>query len=102
MGGSGMGEHDRRSIPRTQLKVIHKHRMGSRRFRRVSELVFIPNGKPRVVLEWVDLGGIRSPLYIAELDPEKLRRAKRQRNTYYYDGETVDPRYLDAAVSPTA
>jgi hypothetical protein len=76
--------------------------MGSRRFRRVSELVFIPNGKPRVVLEWVDLGGIRSPLYIAELDPEKLRRAKRQRNTYYYDGETVDPRYLDAAVSPTA
>ena len=97
-----MGEHDRRSIPRTQLKVIHKHRMGRRRFRRVSELVFIPNGKPRVVLEWVDLGGIRSPLYIAELDPEKLRRAKRQRNTYYYDGETVDPRYLDAAVSPTA
>jgi hypothetical protein len=45
---------------------------------------------------------VRSPLYITELDPEKLRRAKRQRNTYYYDGETIDPRYLDAAVSPTA
>jgi hypothetical protein len=54
------------------------------------------------VLEWVNLGGVRSPLYIVELDPEKLRRAKRLRNTYYYDGETIDPRYLDAAVSPTA
>jgi hypothetical protein len=97
-----MGEHDRRSIPRTQLKVIHKHRMGGRRFRRVSELVFATNRRPRAVLEWVDLGGIRSPLYIAELDPDKLRRAKRLRNTYNYDGETVDPSYLDAAVSPTA
>ena len=97
-----MGDHDRRSIPRTQLRVIHKHRMGARRFRRVSELVFVPNGRPRAVLEWVDLGGVRSPLYIAELDPEKLRRAKRLRNTYYYDAETIDPRYLDAAVSPTA
>jgi len=95
-----MGE--RRSIPRTQLKVIHMHRMGRRRFRRVSELVFVPNVRPRAVLEWVNLGGVRSPLYIAELDPEKLRRAKRLRNTYYYDGETIDPRYLDAAVSPTA
>jgi hypothetical protein len=97
-----MGDSDRRSIPRTQLRVIHKHRMGGRRFRRVSELVFVPNSRPRAVLEWVDLGGVRSPLYITELDPEKLRRAKRQRNTYYYDGETIDPRYLDAAVSPTA
>ena len=95
-----MGE--RRSNPRTQLKVIHMHRMGRRRFRRVSELVFVPNVRPRAVLEWVNLGGVRSPLYIAELDPEKLRRAKRLRNTYYYDGETIDPRYLDAAVSPTA
>jgi hypothetical protein len=96
-----MGDNDRRSIPRTQLRVIHKHRMGGRTFRRVSELVFVPNRHPRAVLEWVDLGGVRSPLYIAELDPGKLRRAKRQRNTYYYDGETIDPRYLDAAVSPT-
>jgi len=77
-----MGDRDRRFIPRTQLKVIHKHRMGVRRFRRVSELVFIPNGRPRAVLEWVNLGGLR--------------------NTYYYDGETIDPRYLDAAVSPTS
>jgi len=97
-----MGAGDRRSIPRTQLKVIHRHRIGGRRFRRVSELVFVPNSRPRAVLEWVDLGSMRSPLYIAEIDPTKLRRAKRLRNTYYYDGETIDPRYLDAAVSSTA
>ncbi len=82
MRRSRMG--DRRSIPRAQLKVIHLHRLGRRRFRRLSELVFVPNSRPRAVLEWVD--------------PEKLRRAKRLRNTYCYDGETVDPRYLDAAV----
>ena len=69
--------------------------------RRVSELVFV-RGKPRAILEWVNLGGVRSPLYIAELDAQKLRRSPRQRNTYYYDGETIDPRYLDAAVSPTS
>jgi len=97
-----MGAGDRRSIPRTQLKVIHRHRIGGRRFRRVSELVFVPNSRPRAVLEWVDLGSMRSPLYIAELDPTKLRRAKRLRNTFYYDGETIDPRYLDAAVPSTA
>ncbi|HSU77485.1 MAG TPA: hypothetical protein VLI89_10455 [Burkholderiales bacterium] len=75
--------------------------MGGRTFRRVSELVFVPNKRPRAVLEWVNLGGVRSPLYIAELDPAKLRQAKRLRNTYYYDDETIDPRYLDAGVSPT-
>jgi hypothetical protein len=94
-----MGERERRAIPRIQLKVIHRHRIGARRFRRVSELVFV-RGRPRAVLEWVDLGGVRSPLYIAELDPAKLRRAKRLRNTYYYDGETVDPRYVE--VRPAA
>lgn len=97
-----MGERDRRSSPRTPFKVIHRHRIGARKFRRVSELVFVPGGRPRAVLEWVDLGGVRSPLYFAELDPGKLRPAKRPRNTYYYDGETADPRYLGAAVSPTA
>ena len=97
-----MGERDRRSLPRTPLKVIHRHRIGRRRYKRVSELVFVAGGAPRAVLEWVDLGGVRSPLYIVELDPAKLRRAPRLRNTYYYDGETIDPRYLDAAVSSTA
>ena len=96
-----MPERDRRTMPRTILKVIHRHRIGRRRLRRVSELVFV-RGKPRAILEWVNLGGVRSPLYIAELDPDKLRPAPRQRNTYYYDGETLDPRYVDTAPSPTA
>lgn len=65
-----MAEDERRSIRRTRLKVIHRHRIGSRTFRRVSELVFV-RGKPRAMLEWVNLGGVRSPLYIAVL----LRRA---------------------------
>ena len=96
-----MAEHDRRTFPRTPLKVIHRHRMGERTFRRVSELVFV-SGRPRAMLEWVNLGGVRSPLYIAELDAGKLRRSKHARNTYYYDGETVDPRYEDAGLSSTA
>ena len=91
-----MRERERRVIRRTRLKVIHRHRIGSRTFRRVSELVFV-QGKPRAMLEWVDLGGVRSPLYIAELDPAKLHQAKSLPNTYFYDGLTVDPRYEDAA-----
>lgn len=96
-----MGDRDRRTFPRTPLKVIHRHRMGDRTFRRVSELVFV-SGRPRAMLEWVNLGGVRSPLYIAELDPAKLRRSTHARSTYYYDGITVDPRYEDAGLSSTA
>jgi hypothetical protein len=96
-----MGDRDRRTFPRTPLKVIHRHRMGDRTFRRVSELVFV-RGRPRAMLEWVNLGGVRSPLYIAELDPAKLRRSTHTRSTYYYDGITVDPRYEDAGLSSTA
>ena len=96
-----MGDRDRRTFPRTPLKVIHRHRMGERTFRRVSELVFV-RGQPRAMLEWVNLGGVRSPLYIAELDPAKLRRSTHARSTYYYDGITVDPRYEDAGLSSTA
>ncbi|TMG74062.1 MAG: hypothetical protein E6H77_12160 [Betaproteobacteria bacterium] len=96
-----MGDRDRRTFPRTPLKVIHRHRMGDRTFRRVSELVFV-RGLPRAMLEWVNLGGVRSPLYIAELDPAKLRRSTHARSTYYYDGITVDPRYEDAGLSSTA
>ena len=91
-----MAEGERRGVRRTRLKVIHRHRIGSRTFRRVSELVFV-QGKPRAMLEWVDLGGVRSPLYVAELDPAKLHKAKSPPNTYFYDGLTVDPRFEDAA-----
>ena len=91
-----MAERERRVVRRTKLKVIHRHRIGSRTFRRVSELVFV-QGKPRAMLEWVDLGGVRSPLYIAELDAAKLHRAKSLPNTFFYHGLTVDPRFEDAA-----
>ncbi len=85
-----MGGDDRRHLPRFQLKVIHRHRVGSRKLRRVSELVYV-GGKPKAVLEWIDIAGVRTPLYVSELDPRKLRRGKPHR-TFYYDGETVDPR----------
>jgi hypothetical protein len=77
---------------RLGLKVIHRHRAGDSTFRRVSELVFV-RGKPRAVLGWIDAGGVRTPIYISELDPAKLRRAAATKNTYYYDEVTVDPRY---------
>jgi hypothetical protein len=80
-----------RSKVRLGLKVIHRHRVGGATFRRVSELVFI-RGRPRAVLGWIDAGGVRTPIYIAELDPGKLRKAAAIRNTYYYDEVTVDPR----------
>src|ERR671930_266687 len=84
MNARTMNEDDRRSLPRTHLKVLHRHRIGDRTFRRVSELVFV-RGQPRAMLEWVDLGGVRSPLYVTELDPAKLRKAKNSRTMYYYD-----------------
>ena len=82
---------ERRKV-RIGLKVIHRHRVGNRVSRRVSELVFI-DGRPKALLAWIDLGGIRTPLYIYELDRSKLRRPGRDRNTYYYDATTVDPRF---------
>jgi len=48
---------------------------------------------PRAVLGWIDAGGVRTPIYICELDPAKLRRAAALKNTYYYEEVTVDPRY---------
>jgi len=84
---------DRRKV-RMGLKVIHRHRIGNRVVRRVSELVFV-DGRPRALLGWIDLGGVRTPLYVCELDRAKLRSPKDVRNTYYYDATTVDPRFED-------
>ena len=85
-----------RSKGRLGLKVIHRHRTGGWTFRRVSELVFI-RGRPRAVLGWIDAGGVRTPIYIAELNPAKLRKAAALKNTYYYDEVTVDPRLEPAS-----
>lgn len=82
-----------RSKIRLGLKVIHRHRVGNSTFRRVSELVFV-SGRPKAVLGWIDAGGVRTPIYICELDPAKLKKAAATPNTYYYyDEVTVDPRY---------
>ena len=88
---------DRRKI-RLGLKVIHKHRVGDRKPDvRVSDLAFIA-GQPKAILEWIDIGGVRTPVYLANLDQEKLHRPRTgPRNVYYYVGTTIDPRYEDVA-----
>jgi hypothetical protein len=87
-----------RSKGRLGLKVIHRHRAGDSTFRRVSELVFV-RGQPKAVLGWIDAGGIRTPIYICDLDPAKLKKAAAAKDTYYYDEVTVDPQY--EPTSPT-
>ena len=85
--------HNRRKI-RAGLKVIHRHRVGSDEFRRVSELVYV-RGRPKAILGWIDVGGMRTPIYMSDLDPKKLRKAAAAPNTFYYDEVTTDPRYED-------
>jgi hypothetical protein len=68
-----------RSRVRLALKVIHRHRAGDSTFHRVSELVFIW-GPPRAVLGWIDARGVRTPIYICELDLAKPRRAAALKN----------------------
>jgi hypothetical protein len=82
-----------RSNVRLGQKVIHRHRVGNLEFRRVSELAFI-RGTPRAILGWLDVGGVRAPIYLCDLDPQKLRKAT-SHNTWYYDDTTIDPRYVD-------
>jgi hypothetical protein len=84
-----------RTQARLGLKVIHRHRAGDSTFRRTSELVYV-RGQPKAVLGWIDAGGIRTPIYICDLDPSKLKQAAAARDTYYYDETTVDPQYEPA------
>ena len=85
---------DRRHDLRPGLKVKHRHRVGSAVGDRVSELVYV-KGRPVALLDWIDLGGIRTPLYMCELDPKKLR-AVTPGGVFQYDGVTSDPRFADA------
>ena len=77
---------------RLGLKVIHKHRIGDKIFRRVSELVMI-DGQPKALLGWINLGEVRTPIYLCDLDVTKLHRSATSANTYYYEEITVDPRF---------
>ena len=79
-------------------QVIHFHRIGSRRFKRVSELVFV-EGRPKAVLGWIDLAGLRTPIFLA-LDAGKLRRARSIPHVWYYDETTSDPRFDDMLPLP--
>ena len=89
--------HNRRKV-RFGLRVIHRHRIGAFEFRRVSELVYV-QGRPKAILGWIDVGGVRTPIHLCELDPAKLRKAAAgndsNKKTYYYDAVTIDPRYED-------
>lgn len=87
--------HNRSKI-RSGLRVLHRHRVGTHEFRRVSELVYV-RGRPKAVLGWIDVGGVRTPIYICDLDPQMLHKAAAAANTYYYDAVTIDPRYEDSA-----
>jgi len=92
---------DNRRKIRTGLKVIHRHRIGERTFRRVSELVMI-NGKPKALLGWINMGGVRTPIYLCDLEREKLRQSHTSTHTFYYDDVTVDPRFEAIGPGPQA
>jgi hypothetical protein len=49
------------------------------------------DGVAFALLNWIDLGGIRTPLYKCELDSRKLRHYGN--GTYRYGGVTIDPRF---------
>jgi hypothetical protein len=77
---------------RLGLKVIHKHRVGNKVLRRVSELVII-EGQPKALLGWINFGGVRTPIYLCNLDAAKLHRSASSDTTFYYEEITVDPRF---------
>jgi hypothetical protein len=89
-----------RGLARVRQKVVHRHRIGARVFRRVSELVFIRDA-PKAILRWIDSAGVRTPIYV-DLDPSLLERTNTPRIAYRYEGTTVDPAdvELDRAPSP--
>jgi hypothetical protein len=97
--GVAMARSERRAVPRIRLKVIHRHRVGRRIFRRVSELVFIGE-QPRAVLDWVNMAGDRSPVYM-DLDRRRLRKLSGARHTYVYDAQTSDPRFEELPAAGT-
>ncbi|MGH8733536.1 MAG: hypothetical protein ACREVB_07625 [Burkholderiales bacterium] len=77
---------------RVGLKVIHRHRVGDKVLRRVSELVMI-DGQPKALLGWINLGTVRTPIYLCDLDSSRLRQSPTSASTFYYDEVTVDPRF---------
>ena len=83
---------ERRQGARALLQVIHRHQVGDTVFRRVSELLYV-RGKPVALIDWINLGGVRTPLYTYPLDPLKLRADVARRGVFHYDDLTADPRF---------
>ena len=83
---------DRRQDVRPGLRVKHRHRIGGTVVERISELLYV-RGRPVAVFDWIDLGGIRTPLYVCELDQKRLHPVTGQRGLYHYDAVTADPRF---------
>jgi hypothetical protein len=78
---------------RAKLRVIHRHRSEGRdEGPRESELVFTRRGAV-AILEWIDMGGVRTPIFTCPLDRDKLHRESER--TYSYDDVTQDPRDKD-------
>ena len=77
---------------RVGLKVIHRHRVGDKVLRRVSELVMI-DGQPKALLGWINLGSVRTPIYLCDLDRSRLRQSPTSASVFHYDEVTVDPRF---------
>ena len=78
---------ERRTQPRTRLRVVHLHHTGSEPVRRVSELSFV-DGRPQAVLGWKQSVDGRCPAAIIPLDGTRLRASKRAKNLFHYDGVT--------------
>lgn len=87
---------ERRQGARSGLRVRHRHRTGTAVSERLSELVYV-DGRPVALLDWINLGGIRTPLYICDLDPKKLRRDRSAQRVFHYDDVTTDPRFPGSA-----
>lgn len=82
-----------RRRPRAKLRVIHRHRAdGREEGPRESELVFTHGGAV-AILEWIDMGGVRTPVFTCPLDRKKLHRESER--TYSYEDVTQDPRDAD-------
>jgi hypothetical protein len=79
-----------RRAARVPQKVVHRHRIGSLVFKRVSEFVRV-RGEPKAILKWIDIAGMRTPIYV-DLDSSKLRRVQAGPKTrFFYAGTTVEP-----------
>lgn len=77
---------------RVGLTVAHKHCFGEAPpVDIVSELAVL-RGQPKAILEWIDLGGVRTPICV-DLEPGKLTDLRCGR--YAYEAITVDPRADD-------